>query len=384
MMSKILREVDWILIVSILMLTFFGIITMKSFGGESGPLAGGDYFFNRQILWLALGFLVFVISLSIDWNFLKTNSIFLLILYGIVLLLLLFLFLAGHVSRGALSWYKIHSVGVEPVELMKPILVLVLAKYFSKRHAEIGRIFHLLVSGMYAVLPAVFVMLQPALGSATILLFLWLGMALFGGIKFKHLFFLMILGVIVAFSFWHFFLLPYQKQRIISFINPQHDIQGSGYHAIQSTVAIGSGGIFGKGLGFGTQSRLEFLPEHQTDFIFAAFAEEWGLIGVIMIFLFFGMAIWRIVLSGIYAESNFEKLYSAGLSILLFSQAMIHIGMNAGLLPITGLGMPFVSYGGSSLISLFLAVGISQSFYIHRKGIFIGTEERYQEGVFGA
>ncbi len=381
MASKIFREIDWILILSVLMLAFFGVITMKSFGGEAGI---SDYFFNRQLIWLGVGLLIFVVSIFTDWGFLKTNSIFLFILYLTVLFLLFFLFVAGHISRGALSWYKVHSVGIEPVELMKPILVLVLAKYFSKRHAEIGRVFHLIVSGVYTALPTFFVMMQPALGSAMILVFLWLGMALAGGIRFKHLLFLGVAGILSAIFFWHFILLPYQKARVVAFVSPQSDVRGSGYHAIQSMIAVGSGGIFGKGLGFGTQSRLEFLPEHQTDFIFAAFAEEWGLVGALIIFSFFGMIVWRILRAGIYAESNLEKLYSVGLAILLFSQGMIHIGMNIGILPITGLGMPFMSYGGSSLISLFLAVGILQSFSIHKKGIIIGTEERYKEGILGA
>jgi len=248
---------------------------------------------------------------------------------------------------------------------------------------EIARLVHLFISFVYVAIPMALVMLQPDLGSAIVLGAIWLGMALVGGIKLRHLIFLFFTGLLVAAVAWNFFLLPYQKIRITAFINPQGDIRGAGYHAQQSVIAIGSGEIFGKGIGFGTQSRLEFLPEHETDFIFAAFAEEWGFIGVLFLLLFFGIIVWRVLRVGIYGESNFEKLYAAGLAILLLFQSAIHIGMNAGVLPITGLGMPFLSYGGSSLVSLFLALGILESFSLRKKGIFIGTEGRFSEGILG-
>lgn len=382
MISSALRSLDWVLILSVLVLVFLGLVTMKSFGP---PPTGGDYFFNRQIIWALAGLAVFFMSaIFVDWSFLKTNSVFLLILYLILILALVFLVLAGRAIKGATSWLRIGGVSIEPVELIKPLMVLILAKYFSKRHVEIARPLHLAVSSLYVALPMVLVALQPDLGSALVLGAIWLGMALVGGIKLKHLFGLFIFGAITALIFWNYFLLPYQKTRIVSFLSPESDIGDSGYHAAQSVIAIGSGKIFGKGMGFGTQSRLEFLPEHETDFIFAAFAEEWGFLGVLILLFFFALVIWRVLRSGIYGESNFEKLYAAGLAFFLPFQAGIHIGMNSGILPITGLGMPFLSYGGSSLVTLFLALGILESFSIHKKGIFIGTEEKYREGILGA
>jgi len=377
--GRMWKNLDWAPLLAALMLVLLGLVTMKSFG------QGGDYFFTRQIIWALAGLLAFFISaIFIDWSFLKTNSIFLLMLYLGLVLTLFLLILTGQAVKGASSWLKIGGLTIEPVELLKPVLVLVLAKYFSKRHVEIARFVHLFISFVYAAVPMALVMLQPDLGSAIVLGAIWLGMALVGGIKLRHLIFLFFTGLLITTIAWNFFLLPYQKTRMTAFINPQNDIRGSGYHAQQSVIAIGSGEIFGKGIGLGTQSRLEFLPEHETDFIFAAFAEEWGFVGVLFLLLFFGIIIWRILRTGIYGESNFEKLYAAGLAILLLFQSAIHIGMNSGVLPITGLGMPFLSYGGSSLVSFFLALGILESFSLRKKGIFIGTENRFSEGILGA
>ncbi len=381
--GRMWRNLDWTLLLAAIMLVLLGLATMKSFGPPAGGAA--NYFFTRQIIWTLAGIAVFFISaVFIDWSFLKTNSIFLLMLYLILILTLFFLILTGHAVKGAQSWLKIGGATIEPVELLKPVLVLLLAKYFSKRHVEIARFIHLFISFVYVAIPMALVMLQPDLGSAIVLGAIWLGTALVGGIKLRHLVFLFFAGLLIATVAWNFVLLPYQKTRITAFINPQGDIRGAGYHAQQSVIAIGSGEIFGKGIGFGTQSRLEFLPEHETDFIFAAFAEEWGFVGVLFLLLFFGIIIWRVLRAGIYGESNFEKLYAAGLAILLLFQSTIHIGMNAGVLPITGLGMPFLSYGGSSLVSLFWALGILESFSLRKKGIFIGTEGRFSEGILGA
>ncbi|MDP2669205.1 MAG: FtsW/RodA/SpoVE family cell cycle protein [bacterium] len=382
---RFFRGVDWVLVFSAVVLSLLGLATMKTFSVGINPasLAGGDYYFNRQVLWLVLSVLVFILALFIDWEFLKTNSIILLFFYLAALVFLAALLLGGgSVVKGAESWYKIYSVALQPVELMKIILVLVLAKYFSRRHVEIARFFHIFVSGAYTAIPVILVMFQPDFGSAVVMSALWLGMALVGGIKVRHILLLLGAAVVAGIIAWNFVFLPYQKSRILAFLEPARDVRGAGYHALQSTIAVGSGEILGKGIGFGTQSRLSFLPEKESDFIFAAFAEEWGLIGVLIIFLFFGLIIWRILRAGIYGESNFEKLYAAGLAILFFSQATIHVGMNMGLLPITGLGMPFMSYGGSSLVSAFLALGILESFAIRKKGIFIGMEERFKEGVF--
>ena len=288
--------------------------------------------------------------------------------------------------RGAASWIKVGLFNIDPSEPMKLILVLLLAKYLSRRHIAIARIGVLLISGFYVALPAFLIFLQPNFGTAAMLGLLWLGMALVSGIRIRHLLALIFLGALSALILWLAVLLPYQKARIISFLDPYQDARGAGYHALQSMIAVGSGGTWGRGIGLGTQSRLAFLPEHETDFIFAAFAEEWGFIGTALLMFFYGVVLWRILHAGMYAESNFEKLFAAGIALLLFFQSSIHFGMNIGVFPITGLGLPMVSYGGSSLITTFFALGILESFSIHRhrRGVFLGVEERYQEGIVGA
>ena len=384
-MSNILRtirSIDWILMFSALMLVFFGLTTMKSFSGTESAFS--QYFFIRQIIWVALSLFVFFIALFIDWSFFKTNSIFLILFYIVILLTLVLLLITNRSVRGAESWFSVGSIALEPSEFMKPVLLLLLAKYFSRRHVEIARLRTLIISGTYVFVPTLLVFLQPDFGSAVLLGFLWLGMSLVGGIKIRHLIFLTIIGLFVAFSLWQFALLPYQKARIVAFISPQSDIRGTGYHALQSMIAVGSGELFGRGIGYGMQSRLAFLPEHETDFIFAAFAEEWGFVGVVIFFFFFAVVIWRILRAGIYAESNFERLFAMGLALLIFFQASIHIGMNVGIFPITGLSMPMVSYGGSGLVTTFLSIGILQSMLLHRKWILIGREIRYEEGFVGA
>lgn len=378
---RIIKSIDWVLMAAVGIVIFFGLITMKSFGVNDTTTT---YFFTRQLIWLAVGFFVFMATLFIDWSFLRTNSIFLILGYFAGVLFLVWLLVGNRSIRGAESWITLGPLTFEPAELMKPILLLLLAKYFSRRHVEIARIQTLLISGFYVFIPVFLVFIQPDFGSAAVLGFLWLGMALVGGIRIRHLGLLALIGFVGAFVLWQMVLLPYQKTRILAFVNPQSDIRGSGYHAFQSMVAVGSGEIVGRGIGFGTQSRLSFLPEHETDFIFAAFAEEWGFIGVLLLFLFFGIMLWRILWSGMYAENNFERLYAAGLALVIFFQTSIHIGMNIGVFPITGLGMPFVSYGGSGLVTMFLSIGILESMLVHKKGIFLSSSDRYKEGIVGA
>jgi rod shape determining protein RodA len=264
----------------------------------------------------------------------------------------------GQKVKGAASWYNLTLFSLSPADPAKLALILILSKYFSRRHVEIARFKHIIISGIYALIFFALVFFQPDFGSAVVIFLIWFGMVMASGINKKHLLYLGVVAAIVLTSAWMFVLKPYQKDRVINFLHPLQDIRGSGYNAYQSKVAIGSGGMWGKGIGFGTQSRLEFLPEHQTDFIFAAFAEEWGLAGVFFIFTFYTIVVWRILKNAFLGQSNFESLFGIGLAVFLIAQFIIHVGMNIGLLPVTGLGLPLMSYGGSSLITTFAALGI--------------------------
>jgi rod shape determining protein RodA len=244
---------------------------------------------------------------------------------------------------------------------MKRVLVLMLAKYFSRRHVEIRDIKHIFISGFYAFVPFILVLLQPDFGSAMIIFFIWLGMVLVSGISKMHLLLVFVSGTLIFTSFWFLVFAPYQKDRILNFIHPLADINGTGYNAFQSTIAVGSGEIIGKGLGFGTQSRLKFLPQPQADFVFAAYAEEWGFLGSLLILVLYGLIIWRILYSATLGEYNFEILFSMGIAIFFMSHILINIGMNLGLMPVTGIPLPFMSYGGSHLLFEFAGLGILMS-----------------------
>jgi rod shape determining protein RodA len=264
----------------------------------------------------------------------------------------------GVVTLGAKSRFNIGIFSIQPSDPAKLILIIVLAKYFSKRHELIGDFKHIVISGVYAFTIFGLVFIQPDFGSAIILFFVWFGMILVAGIKLRHLLAVFLLGAVTFGLMWQFAFHPYQKERIMTFLNPLADIQGAGYNAYQSTIAVGSGELIGKGIGYGTQSKLLFLPEYETDFIFAAFAEEWGLIGVLLLFSGFGIVIWRLLYHAVTGASNFETLFATGVAILITSHFFVHIGMNIGLLPVTGTTVPFLSYGGSHLVTEFVAVGM--------------------------
>jgi rod shape determining protein RodA len=267
--------------------------------------------------------------------------------------------------RGIKSWYKFGPLSIDPIEFTKIVLIILLAKYFSMRHIEMYKVRHIILSGFYVFLPAFLIFLQPDLGSVLILITLWVGILIISGIQVRH-FLVLVLCFILLLGFgWNTLLKDYQKDRILNFFTPQLEPLGSGWNQAQSKIAIGSGGIFGQGFTKGSQTQYGFLPEPQTDFIFAAIAEEFGLIGVSILLILFSVLIWRIIKIAIDSKSNFPRLFASSFSIILISQIFIHIGMNIGILPIIGISLPLVSYGGSSLISTFIALGILQSIKIH-------------------
>lgn len=332
---------------------------MNSFNAVS------NYFLKRQIIWIAVGILVFFSARMIDWKFIKRSSFFLIIAYFLTNFLLILLLVMQYEIKGARSWFSFKYFTFEPSDLLKIIIILILAKYFSVRHIEIANIKHIIISAIYIGIPGFLIFMQPDFGSTAIIFLIWFGMILASGVNKKHLLLVFIIIAILFSLSWFFALEPYQKLRIKTFINPLLDPKGAGYNILQSKIAIGSGGFLGKGIGFGSQSRLNFLPEPETDFIFAAFAEEWGVFGVLLFFLFFGIFFSRIIRK-VFIErieqNNFEKLFTIGITFLFFSQFTINVGMNLGILPVTGLTLPFMSYGGSHIISSFLALGIFSSF----------------------
>lgn len=348
-----MKHIDWILVGALVPIVMFGLLTVNSFG-ES------NYFFVRQgISFLIALIAMFGVSL-IDVRFLRRTK-FVVLLYTLSIVLLGSLFFLGSIFKGARSWFDLGIVAFQPVDLAKIVLIILLAKYFSRRHVEIANIRHIIVSGLYASVVFLLVLVQPDFGSTLIIFSIWFGMVLVSGISKRHLLLVFILGA-GAFTFlWTAVFQDYQKNRILTFLHPLADIQGAGYNAYQSTITVGAGQLFGRGVGYGTQSRLHFLPEYETDFIFAAFAEEWGFVGVVLLFVLFGIVIWRILANARAGETNFEILYGVGLSILFMSHFVIHVGMNIGILPVTGLPFPFLSYGGTNLLFSCIGIGILMS-----------------------
>ena len=349
-LKKIRGSVDWVLFVPALLLTIAGIITMNSFVGENN-------FAERQLIWLLLSTLVFFVASLVDWRFLRRTKV-IVFMFVASSLVLSFLFVLGSVFKGAKSWFNLGLFAFQPVDFAKMVIIFVLAKYFSRRHIEIRNVRHILVSGLYAFITFTLIFLQPDFGSAIIIFFIWFGMVLFSGISKKHLALVFMVGIVSFAGLWLFVFKDYQKARIVSFINPLTDLQGTGYNAYQSTIAVGSGGLWGKGVGLGSQSKLEFLPEYETDFIFAAFAEEWGLVGSLIIFVLYGTVFYKILDISKKASTNFEVLFGLGFSTLLICHFVIHVGMNIGIMPVTGITLPFMSYGGSHLLAEFFGLGI--------------------------
>ena len=353
MIFRFKTNIDWVLFLVTLPLIGAGLITMNSF-------TGNNYFFEKQSIWAMISIFVFFLLSFVDFSFLKRSK-FLIFLFFISVGLLSSLFIMGSVFKGAQSWFSLGFLSFQPADFIKIVTILLLAKYFSKRHIEIAHIKHIFISGIYAFAFFILVLLQPDFGSAIIIFFIWFGMVLVSGISKKHLFGVFLIGIITFGGLWNFVFQNYQKQRISTFIHPLADIRGAGYNAYQSTIAVGSGQVLGKGVGYGTQSRLQFLPEYETDFIFASFAEEWGFVGVIILFTLYLVLIWRILINAFHGSSNFETLFGLGLAILFMSHFIVNIGMNIGLLPVTGVTIPFLSYGGSHLLAEYIGLGILMS-----------------------
>ena len=342
--------IDWVMLGAALLLAGAGLVSMAGFSGDAG-------FAERQLIWVCLGLVLFFVLALFDLRFLRRTPV-VVACYLVAALLLALLFVFGSVFSGAQGWFNLGFFALQPADPAKFALILVLAKYFSRRHVEIARFRHIAISGAYAGVIFLLLFFQPDFGSAAIVGAVWLGMVLIAGIPFRFVAGLVGTGVIACILLWNFGFAEYQKARIMTFVHPLSDIRGSGYNAFQSTVAIGSGGMFGQGVGYGTQSRLEFLPQHETDFIFASFAEEWGFFGVVLLLCVFGALIARIVVHAERGETNFESLFSLGVAVIFLVHATVHIGSNIGLLPVTGTTLPFMSYGGSHLLVEFTLLGM--------------------------
>ena len=361
MLISHLKKIDWLLVSLAVFLTSIGLLEIYNICSQEGNFLN----FKKQLIFFILGLFLIILFSFFDYRILRTNSYLVLSLYILALVSLIGLFFLGTEMRGVKGWYNFGSFSFDPVPFMAVILIVVLSKYFSRYHVEIYRFRHIFFSGIYVLMPAVLIFLQPDLGSTLILIFLWVGIVILSGVKLSHFLILILVFSLIFIISWAFILKDYQKQRFISFLNPQIDEMGISWNINQSKIAIGSGGLLGKGIGKGSQSQYGFLPEAHTDFIFSALAEETGLLGVSVLFFVFLILLFKIIKIALNSKNNFVRLFASGFAFLLFSQIFINIGMSLGLLPIVGISLPLVSYGGSQLLALYSGLGLLQSMKIN-------------------
>jgi len=354
-MRSFFKKFDWPIVLIILILLGIGLVSIYSSSGES--LLN----FYKQVVFIAVGLVLMFVFSVIDYRNFRDNSYLVLAVYFVFVLLLMGLFVFGSSTRGVKSWYKMGNWSFAPTEFIKVVLIILLAKYFSKRHVEMYRVVHILLSGLYVSIPVLLIYLQPDLGSVLIILFLWLGVLMVSGIKLRHFFIICLIGLIVFVFAWNFLLKDYQRQRIISFISPEYQPLEIGWSQQQAKIAISSGGLLGKGFLQGSQTQNGFLSEPQTDFIFSAVAEEFGFVSVIIICSLYALLFWRIIKISFQAKDNFARLFIIGFGIIVIAQVFINLGSNLGFLPVIGIPLPFMSYGGSFLISAFISIGILQN-----------------------
>jgi len=348
-MSFRLRYFDWPLIVALLVLAIASLLSLAS----SSPV-----FFWRQFIWYGVAFGIIIGGSFFDWRWLGAQTWFRYGIYGLSIFLLVVSHLQTATIRGTKSWISIGSIQFEPAELAKLALIFIFAHFFSKHHIDAWRGKNIFISLSYLVVPGILIITHPDFGGTFIIACLWLGFLLMSGINIKRFLIGAVSVILLMLLMWFSFLKPYQKERVIGFFSPNADPLGINYNVIQSKIAIGSAGLLGKGFGGGTQTQLHFLPESQTDFLFAAFVEEWGIVGGFAVISALLFAIYRIIRIGMRARDNYFKFISLGGALYLLIHFFVNIGANLGFLPVAGVTFPFLSYGGSNLLTSAIIISI--------------------------
>ncbi len=357
--SSLFQRFDWALLAVVTLLLSIGVLALYSFSETTA----GNVYFGKQLLFTLIGVGGMFFVAALDYRHIARMST---LLYFVTLGVLLLVLLIGEPVRGTVGWLSFGGFQVQPVEFAKLILIIFLASFISKKRSELGEWTRLIASLFLTAFMILLVLRQPDLGSSLVLMFIWGSMILVSGIRWKHALVLSLLGGVLLVGSW-LLLADYQKDRLQTFLNPELDPRGAGYNVLQSMVAVGSGGFWGKGIGHGSQSQLNFLPEKHTDFIYAVITEELGLFGGSLVLVLYALLLYRIERIAKTARDNTGYLIAVGLLAYFFVQITINLGMNIGLLPVTGLPAPFLSYGGSSLLASFLGLGILLSIYRFRQ-----------------
>lgn len=350
-------HLDTPLLASLLLLAAFGLVILYSASGQDMGMIW------RQVTRLGISFGVMVLLAQVAPETLMrwTHWIF-----GIGLAMLVAVLILGVVGKGAQRWLGFGGIRFQPSELMKLAVPMMVAWYFAEKSLP-PRAMHLLIAGLLVIVPTLLIAKQPDLGTALLIASSGFFVLMFAGMQWRLIAFASILAVPLGWLLWSFGMHDYQRRRVLTFINPESDPLGAGYHIIQSKIAIGSGGLYGKGWLNGTQSHLEFLPERHTDFIFAVFGEEFGLMGILFLLSIYLFIVLRCLYIASQAQDTFTRLLAGGLSMTFLVYIFVNIGMVSGLLPVVGVPLPLVSFGGSSMVTLMAAFGILMSIHTHRK-----------------
>jgi rod shape determining protein RodA len=346
------------------LLVAIGLVMAYSNSAEQGRsvLEAGTTFV-RGLMWTGIALIVYIIATAFDYKWLKT---FAWPLYALQLGLLVTTLAIGHGVGGSARWVSIGPFDFQFSEVAKILMIVVLANYLSARQGRLSSLASILGACILVVPPWILVMIQPDLGTSLVLLAVLGGMLFMSGASLRWLG-LLVGTALASFPFvWTYILRDYQKQRIVSFLEPASDMQGAGYQLYQSQIAVGSGGLFGKGLTNGTQNQLNFLPVQESDFVAAIYLEELGFLGAMLLIVLFGALLWRILVSGWRSRDPFGMMFASGLASMILFQLVVNLGMVIGIMPITGIPLPFISHGGASLISLAVGLGILQSVNIRQ------------------
>lgn len=353
-------KLDWLSFVVVVLLLGIGLAALYSVSFVEGNLNPNNFY--KQIFAIVIGFSLMLFFSFYDYRTFNSCSTK---LYLILLIFLIGIIFLGISIRGTRGWLNLGEFNFQVVEIAKLIMIIFLASFLSKKKSHLSETTRIITSVILVSIPVFFILRQPDFGSAAIIVGIWIGILLVSGIDKKNIAIFFLVGVVALSSSW-FFLKDYQKDRIRNVVNPYNDPRGSGYNVIQSMVAVGSGGIFGKGLGHGSQSQLNFLPEKHTDFIFAVVAEEMGFVGVLFVFSLLIILFYRMKETARLARDNFGYLLVVGIMAMIFLQILVNVGMNIGLSPIAGVPLPFLSYGGSSIVVMLASMGIIQSIYVRK------------------
>ncbi len=349
------RRFDWIVFAAVLILTMVGLTAIYSV-----DLSRGDtlIFFPTQALALGLGMIVLFSLASLHISFFESTAR---LWYVLALVLLITVLFFGESVRGTTGWFRFAGFSFQPAEFAKVALIIFLAWRIARQGRRFETWQFLVATGFMTLLFVGLIIAQPDLGTSAILLGVWFTLLLLAGTKKRYVLFLILLAITTFVVSWLFLFKPYQKDRLLTFADPSRDPLGSGYNVTQSIIAIGAGGMIGRGLGFGSQSQLHFLPEAQTDFIFSVIGEELGFIGVNILLIVYLILLWRLVHIAHNCRNDFSAYTVLGIATLFLYQMIINIGASMGLLPVTGVTLPFVSYGGSSMMINLLLIGIAES-----------------------